>query len=258
MALADAVVEHEEAVVHVSDLFGELDGMLALTLATEKYNCTALTLTSSYVIDIVGGRHPLQELLVPSYIPNDTNIAGGCGTGSMAIRGSGTKPAPSMLILTGPNSSGKSIYMKQVALIVYLAHTGSYVPATSATIGVTDRILTRIATRETVVNDESAFLVDLMQVAFSMNFSMRRSLPLIDDFGKGTSAESGSALLTAYLAYLLDLGTEKPKVLADTLFHGIFDNRLLQSEMVSASSTWTFVSTRKLRNRLSEPHSSFI
>jgi len=131
--------------------------------------------------------------------------------------------------------------MKQVALIVYLAHTGSYVPATSATIGVTDRILTRIATRETVVNDESAFLVDLKQAAFSMNFPMHRSLPLIDDFGKGTSAESGSALLTVYLAYLLDLGTEKPKVLARTHFHEIFDNRLLHQEGVSASSTWTFV-----------------
>lgn len=133
-----------------------------------------------------------------------------------------------MLVLTGPNNSGKSVYMKQVALIVYLAHTGSYVPATRATIGVTDRILTRIATRETVVNDESAFLVDLKQAAFSMNFATRRSLLLVDEFGKGTTAESGSALFAAYLSYFLDIGVERPKVLAGTHFHEIFENGLVK------------------------------
>jgi DNA mismatch repair protein MSH5 len=233
MALAAAVLEHEEFILGASELFGELDSMLALALAAEKYNWAAPTMTSSNTIDIVGGRHPLQELLVPSYIPNDTSMAGGCGTGlsgeaNMATSGGRTGPAPSMLILTGPNNSGKSVYMRQVALIVYLAHTGSYVPATRATIGVTDRILTRIATRETVVHDESAFLVDLKQAAFSMNFATRRSLLLIDEFGKGTTAESGSALFTAYLTYFLDLGTERPKVLAGTHFHEIFENGLLR------------------------------
>ncbi|KAK3299100.1 muts domain V-domain-containing protein [Chaetomium fimeti] len=225
MALSTAVLEHEGAILSASELFGELDSMLALALAADKYNWVAPTMTSSNVIDIVGGRHPLQELLVPSYIPNDTTIAGGEGTGrSKEARGL----APSMLILTGPNNSGKSVYMRQVALIVYLAHTGSYVPATRATIGVTDRILTRIATRETVVNDESAFLVDLKQAAFSMNFATRRSLLLIDEFGKGTTAESGSALFTAYLTYLLDLGVERPKVIGGTHFHEVFNNGLLR------------------------------
>jgi DNA mismatch repair protein MSH5 len=225
MALSAAVLEHEGAIIGASELFGELDSMLALALAAEKYNWTAPTMTPLNVIDIIGGRHPLQELLVPSYIPNDTAMAGGYGTGcSEEVRGS----APSMLILTGPNNSGKSVYMRQVALIVYLAHTGSYVPATRATIGVTDRILTRIATRETVVNDESAFLVDLKQAAFSMNFATRRSLLLIDEFGKGTTAESGSALFTAYLTYLLDLGVERPKVIGGTHFHEVFENGLLR------------------------------
>lgn len=232
MALASAVLEHEEAILSASDLFGELDSLLALALAADKYNWAAPTLNSSNVIDIVGGRHPLQELLVPSYIPNDCAMAGGCGTGGFEdglAAGNGRKgPAPSMLILTGPNNSGKSIYMKQVALIVYLAHTGSYVPATRATIGVTDRILTRIATRETVVNDESAFLVDLKQAAFAMNFATRRSLLLVDEFGKGTTAESGSALLAAYLTYFLDVGADRPKVLAGTHFHEVFENGLLR------------------------------
>jgi DNA mismatch repair protein MSH5 len=233
MELSAAVLEHEEAILNASGLFGELDSLLALALAAEKYNWVAPSMTASNVIDIVGGRHPLQELLVPSYIPNDCIMAGDCGTGgleedSMPTSDDGKEAAPSMLILTGPNNSGKSVYMKQVALIVYLAHTGSYVPATRATIGVTDRILTRIATRETVVNDESAFLVDLKQAAFSTNFATRRSLLLLDEFGKGTTAESGSALFAAYLTYFLDLGAERPKVLAGTHFHEVFENGLLR------------------------------
>ncbi|KAL2263346.1 hypothetical protein VTK26DRAFT_7142 [Humicola hyalothermophila] len=233
MALAAAVLEHEEAILSASELFGELDSLLALALAAEKYNWVAPTMTAANVIDIAGGRHPLQELLVPSYIPNDCAMAGGCGTGGSEEGGSsankdGSRLGPSMMILTGPNNSGKSVYMKQVALIVYLAHTGSYVPATRATVGVTDRILTRIATRETVVNDESAFLVDVKQAAFSMNFATRRSLLLLDEFGKGTTAECGAALFAAYLKYFLDLGAERPKVLAGTHFHEVFENDVLK------------------------------
>ncbi|GAB1311213.1 hypothetical protein MFIFM68171_01423 [Madurella fahalii] len=233
MGLAAAVLEHEEAILRASELFGELDSRLALALAAEKYNWVAPTMTSSNVIDIAEGRHPLQELLVPAFIPNDCHMAGGYGTSgveqaSMSVGNDRRRTNPSMLILTGPNNSGKTVYMKQVALIVYLAHIGSYVPATRATIGITDRILTRIATRETVVNDESAFLVDVKQAAFAMNFATRRSLLLIDEFGKGTTAESGSALFAAYLGYFLDLSAERPKVLAGTHFHEVFENGLIR------------------------------
>jgi len=233
MELSAAVLEHEESILSASELWGELDSFLALALAAEKYNWIAPRMTTSNIIDIVGGRHPLQELIVPAYVPNDCSLAGGHGAGTfddpeLPASANDKYASPSMLILTGPNNSGKSVYMKQVALIVYLAHTGSYVPATRATIGVTDRILTRIATRETVVADESAFLVDVKQAAFSMNFATRRSLLLIDEFGKGTTSKSGSALLTAYLTYLLDLGSERPKVLAGTHFHEVFENELLK------------------------------
>ncbi|KAK3906216.1 muts domain V-domain-containing protein [Staphylotrichum tortipilum] len=226
MGLAASVLEHEDAILSASKLFGELDSMLALALAAEKYNWVAPTMTCSNILDIVGGRHPLQELLVPSFVPNDCTLAGGYGRGVWDDPNEGR--GPSMMILTGPNSSGKSVYMRQVALIVYLAHTGSYVPATRATIGVTDRILTRISTRETVATDESAFLVDLKQAGFAMNFGTRRSLFVIDEFGKGTSSESGPALFGAYLTFLLQLGSEKPKVLAGTHFHELFEHGILQ------------------------------
>jgi DNA mismatch repair protein MSH5 len=229
------VLEQEEAITGASDLYGELDSLVALATAAEKYQWIAPQMTLSNIIDIVGGRHPLQELLVPSFIPNDCRIVGGPGTedsaedGSSASDGKATAGS-SMLVLTGPNNSGKSVYMKQVALIVYLAHIGSYVPASQATIGVTDRILTRIATRETVTDDESAFLIDLKQAAFSINFATRRSLILTDEFGKGTNTETGAGLFAALLTHFLDLGRDRPKVLAGTHFHDVFGSGFLRPE----------------------------
>ena len=93
-----------------------------------------------------------------------------------------------MLLLTGPNYSGKSVYLKQVAVIVYLAHIGCFVPAEAATIGLTDKILTRIATRETVSKVQSAFMIDLQQVALAMNLATCRSLIIVDEIGKGTDS----------------------------------------------------------------------
>ncbi len=93
-----------------------------------------------------------------------------------------------MLMMTGPNYSGKSVYLKQVALIVYMAHVGCFVPADRATVGLTDKILTRISTRETVSRFQSAFMIDLQQIALAMTLATRRSLVIIDEFGKGTDS----------------------------------------------------------------------
>ena len=190
---------------------------------------TAPQLTSTNIIQIQGGRHPLQELVVPSFIPNDTLLLGGSGDGTAdeTIVSDLMGEVPSILLMTGPNHSGKSIYLKQVALIVYLAHIGSYVPAEQACIGLTDRLLTRITTRESVSRNESAFAIDLKQAAFSINFATRRSLILIDEFGKGTNAMDGAGLLRALLKHFLNLGEDAPRVLAATHFHEIFENKLL-------------------------------
>ena len=232
MELAAAVLHHENSITSASDLFGELDSMMAFAMAAERFKWAPPQMTCSNVIEIVDGRHPLQELLVPTYVPNSCTMEGGPGTtisDDMDVGDPDGETKPSMLVLTGPNNSGKSVYMRQVAIIVFLAHIGSYVPATRARIGITDRILTRIATRETVVDDESAFMVDLKQAAFTLNFGTRRSLILADEFGKGTSTEAGPALFAAYLAYYLDLGVERPKVLAGTHFHDIFEQGIIEA-----------------------------
>lgn len=226
------ILEHEEALIEASDLCGEFDSLLALALGADKYKLTAPQMTTSNVVHIQGGRHPLQELVVPSFISNDTYLLGANGNGEGSddngtIADGTLDELPSVLVMTGPNHSGKSVYLKQVALIVFLAHIGSFVPAEQAYIGLTDRLLTRIVTRESVSRNESAFAIDLRQAAFSMNFATRRSLILIDEFGKGTNANDGAALVTALLDHFLSLGEEAPKLLAATHFHEIFENNFL-------------------------------
>lgn len=224
------ILEHEEALITASGLCGELDSLLALARGAEKYRLKPPRMTDSNKIQIKEGRHLLQELVVPSFIPNDTHLFGGMGIEpdrSSAVAADMMSEAPNIMVMTGPNHSGKSVYLKQVALIVYLAHIGSYVPAEQACIGLTDRLLTRIATRESVSRNESAFAIDLKQAAFSINFATRRSLILVDEFGKGTNTMDGAGLVTALLDHFLHLEENAPKVLVATHFHEIFEQKFL-------------------------------
>jgi DNA mismatch repair protein MSH5 len=230
------VLGHEDAIISASDILGEFDSLLALARGAGQFNWTAPRMTTENIIHIQGGRHPLQEVVVPTFISNDCYLAGGSGMddGMQSDSGSSEKTSiaraedPSTLILTGPNHSGKSVYLKQIALIVYLSHIGSFVPADRAHIGITDRILTRVATRESVSRNESAFSIDLRQVAFAMNFATRQSLILVDEFGKGTDNTDGAGLMAALLAYITSRGADRPKLLAATHFHEIFENGFLE------------------------------
>ncbi|KAI6359931.1 hypothetical protein MCOR25_006873 [Pyricularia grisea] len=225
------VVDKEIELLHELRKRGELDSLAALATVAQQYNLTAPEMTESNVIEIRRGRHLLQELVVPAFVPNDCILRGGNGNESAAnseLSYSEGDKMPSMLILTGPNHSGKSVYLKQVALIVYLAHVGSFVPAEWARIGTVDRILTRVSTRESAARPESAFAIDLRQAAFSINLATRRSLVLIDEFGKGTSPVDGAALAAALFTQFAGAGENlRPKVLAATHFHEIFEQDLL-------------------------------
>ncbi|KKA30528.1 hypothetical protein TD95_003372 [Thielaviopsis punctulata] len=223
-SLSREVLSYESSLLTAANVCGDLDCMVALALGAQKYNWVQPVVTTENVIQIRGGRHPLQELVVPAYIPNDCGLAGGAGAeenhGSPALS-DGHEELPTTLVLTGPNHSGKSVYLKHIALIVYLAHVGSFVPADSAVIGITDKILTRIATRESSGQNQSAFSIDLRQIAFSARMATRQSLILVDEFGKGTRADDGAALLAALIDHFVSRGVEAPKMAVATHFHEI-------------------------------------
>ncbi|KAK2626882.1 hypothetical protein QTJ16_004057 [Diplocarpon rosae] len=237
-ALTVRILEHENLLIAASDLCGELDSLVALASGARKYGYNLPQVIMANVIEIEGGRHPLQELTVPAYIPNSCFVAGGSEiVNYREERLNHSQPSadiqqsmngPGMLIMTGPNYSGKSLYLKQNALIVYMAHIGSYVPAQKATIGLTDKILTRIATRESVSRNQSAFMIDIQQIALALTLATKRTLLVIDEFGKGTSASDGAGLCCGVFDYLLSLGGNRPKVLGATHFHEIFENGFLK------------------------------
>lgn len=138
-------------------------------------------------------------------------------------------------VITGPNASGKSCYVKQVALIVYMAHLGGFVPASSAVVGLTDAIFTRVASLEhsavggaaRSLMQRSTFLIDLSQVSAMLRRATPRSLIVIDEFGKGTLAADGVGLLCATLSHFASCAPLPPRLLACTHFHEAFDEAYL-------------------------------
>ncbi|KAI5733241.1 hypothetical protein M8J76_009468 [Diaphorina citri] len=169
--------------------------LFALSIAAQEHNLTCpIILPSGSGIQIKEGRHPLQELNVESFVPNDFQ--------SQRIH-----------ILTGPNACGKSVYLKQVALITYLAHLGSYVPAREAKINIVDHIHCRINTAESTEHHLSAFMTDLRQVTTALLNSSRSSLIILDEFGKGTLEMDGLALLASSLNHLIARREDCPLML---------------------------------------------
>ncbi|PYH95934.1 DNA mismatch repair protein Msh5 [Aspergillus ellipticus CBS 707.79] len=217
--LAQRVLQYEKVLLEASDICGQIDSLLAMTQTASSYKLM---------------RHMLQELTVSSYVPNDTFLVGGKiqgGSPEPVVRApvaisslTNAERGPSMLLLTGPNYSGKSVYMKQVALIAYLAQVGSFVPAESAEIGIIDKILVKTNTQDSI---QSTFMNDLQQISFDLKQITGRSLVLIDEFGKGTNEADGIGLACGVLKHLLSL-KDAPKVIATTHFHEILENGFLK------------------------------
>nr|XP_034584839.1 DNA mismatch repair protein MSH5 isoform X3 [Setaria viridis] len=200
----------------------ELDCILSLAVVARQNNYVRPILTEDSILEIHNGRHALQEMTVDTFVPNDTKIRDAVFFCLGRIN-----------IITGPNYSGKSIYIKQVALIVFLAHIGSFVPADSAIVGLTDRIFCAMGSKS-MTTEQSTFMIDLHQVGTMLSFrhATLRSLCLLDEFGKGTLTEDGIGLLGGTISHFANCDFP-PKVLLSTHLTEIFTgNYLPQSEHI--------------------------
>ena len=186
---ADIAIHAAEQILNTAQALAQIDVYLSLTQVAAQYNYCLPQLNEGDTIHIVAGRHPVVEQAQADmpFIPNDTNLSD-----SDAQIG----------IITGPNMAGKSTYLRQVALITLLAQIGSYVPAEAATIGLVDRIFTRIGAQDDLATGQSTFMVEMVETANILHHATPRSLIILDEIGRGTSTYDGLAIARAIVEYL--------------------------------------------------------
>jgi DNA mismatch repair protein MutS len=190
-----------ERILAAANALANMDVFSALAEVAVRYNYVRPELNTDNKVIINQGRHPVVErsLIDSDFVPNDTYLS---------------NDDTQLIILTGPNMSGKSTYLRQVALIVLLAQTGSFVPANSATIGLVDRVFTRIGAGEDIAAGQSTFMVEMIETANILNNATPRSLIILDEIGRGTSTYDGLSLARAVAEYIHNY----PKLGAKTLF----------------------------------------
>lgn len=183
-----------------AQLIAEIDAYHSLAVVAASNNYSRPEINTKGRISISDGRHPVVEIgMKGAFVPNSTEL---------------NMNNDRIVILTGPNMAGKSTYMRQVAIIVLMAHIGSFVPAKSANICITDRIFTRVGASDSLSTGQSTFMVEMSEMANILNSATNRSLVIIDEIGRGTSTFDGLSIAWAVLEFIAD----KEKCGAKTLF----------------------------------------
>ncbi len=186
--LCSRLIEFVVPLQSAAEAIATLDVLGGLAQLALERNYTRPTITQENVLEIVAGRHPvLDEQLKEKFVPNDVAM------GAKDDR---------LLIITGPNMAGKSTYIRQVALLVLLAQTGSYIPAESATVGLADRIFTRVGAADELTRGLSTFMLEMVETANILNNATPRSLVILDEVGRGTSTCDGLSLAWAISEHL--------------------------------------------------------
>ena len=189
--MRDFIATQLRIVQETANAVAEIDVLCSYATAAIKNNYTKPEIAIDGVINIKNGRHPVVELMQTDevFVPNDTYL---------------DLSDNRMSVITGPNMSGKSTYMRQTALIVLMAQAGCFVPADAAHIGVVDRIFTRIGASDNLAGGQSTFFVEMRELAYILQNATDRSLIILDEIGRGTSTYDGLSIAWAVVQYLCD------------------------------------------------------
>lgn len=210
--LETEILKKSEELCNLSRMFGEIDALLSLAIAANQFNLSRPDIHESPGIQIINGRHLLVELCVDNAIPNDCDL----------------NQFHKVALISGPNYSGKSVYMKMVGLMVYLAHVGCFVPAESALIGLVDQVFSRMSYSDS--RTSSSFSEEISQLAIALNNCTPRSLVILDEFGKGTNPLDGMSLVGSLITHLES--NNPPLTLICTHFQELITHSLiLESEI---------------------------
>jgi DNA mismatch repair protein MutS len=204
--LRETVLQEIDSLQSNADALAELDVLVSLAETAVRYNYVRPEMNDIGKILILDGRHPVVERVLPSgnFVPNDTFLEPGDNRTQ---------------IITGPNMAGKSTYMRQVALIVLLAHIGSFIPAKSADIAVVDRIFTRVGASDDLATGQSTFMVEMNEVAYILNHATAKSLVILDEIGRGTSTFDGLSIAWAVVEFIHNQQRIGCKTLVATHYH---------------------------------------
>lgn len=202
-----AVADYIQPIQLNAQLIARIDCLISFAIIAEKNKYVQPVLNDSFSLDIKNGRHPVIEQRLPvgqEYIPNDVFL---------------DNDQQQIIMVTGPNMSGKSALLRQTALIVLMAQMGSYVPAETATLGITDKIFTRVGASDNISSGESTFMVEMNETASIMNNISNRSLILLDEIGRGTSTFDGISIAWAIAEYIHDHPLFRARTLFATHYH---------------------------------------
>jgi DNA mismatch repair protein MutS len=208
--LLEAAAEVARPLLDSATALARLDALLSFAEQAVRCEYVRPEIVDDPVLEIAGGRHPVVEQALgrESFMPNDTCL----GTADATIA-----------ILTGPNMAGKSTYLRQVALIVLLAQVGSFVPATSARLGVVDRVFARVGAQDDLAGQRSTFMVEMIETANILRNASPRSLLVLDEIGRGTSTFDGIAVARAVVEQIHDDPRLRCKTLFATHYHELAD-----------------------------------
>jgi DNA mismatch repair protein MutS len=203
LKVREEVLAFLEPIQRTADALAQLDVLAAFAETARLFNYVRPTVGDQGQLSVRDGRHPvLEQILVESrFVPNDTGLA---GLPRLSSDGPGSSDGslPQIVLITGPNMAGKSTYIRQVALLTLLAHTGSFVPAAEARVDLVDRIFTRIGASDDLSRGQSTFMVEMSETANILNNATARSLIILDEIGRGTSTFDGLSLAWSIVEHL--------------------------------------------------------